>query len=520
MVPMFHDFFNLIDAMRYALGILGACAVRFASATSNATTTSSSIVAVPTPSYRISPLDGSIIALPTKEQLDFQDKEYGVLIHFEMGTYLSIDGCNSISSLVPNLTLFDPALLNTDQWMDSITALGAKYATLVAKHNCGFTTWPSQVKFQTADNTTISYNYTIAGTPVSGEDVVKSFTESAEKYGIGHGLYYSTVVNNFLNVQNSDVNSTWGAVGQVRITNATYDEIVIAQLKELWSNYGSLAEIWFDGGYSTAQQNTYVDLLAELQPEAVIFNACDVTTGECLTDNSVRWVGTETGEAPIENWSTGITNDGGNSSSPYFCPAVCDTTLQTNDRWFYGVNQPLRSIEELIAVYHVSVGRNCLLELDVSPDRSGLILAGHAARYKQLGDFISSCYDKSVNSPHTQNSSSSDGTYSLKFDYATSIDRIMLMEDQTKGQVIRSYQVWAKIIDDGVSDGTLDVPWTMISNGTSIGHKKIDIFEKPVTVTDVRVNTTFVDVPVWRQVSVHLCDRLVATNTSGWEFTP
>jgi alpha-L-fucosidase len=47
----------------------------------------------------------------------------------------------------------------------------------------------------------------------------------------------------------------------------------------------------------------------------------------------------------------GITNDGGNSGSPYFSPAVCDTTLQTDDRWFYGVNQPLRSIEELIAVY-------------------------------------------------------------------------------------------------------------------------------------------------------------------------
>lgn len=215
---------------------------------------------------------------------------------------------------------------------------------------------------------------------------------------------------------------------------------------------------------------------------------------------------------------SGITNDGGNASSPYFCPAVCDTTLQTDDRWFYGVNQPLRSIEELIAVYHVSVGRNCLLELDVSPDRSGLILAGHAARYKQLGDFISSCYGSPVNAPATHNSSN-DGTYTLIFDYATAIDRIMLMEDQTNGQVIRSYQVFAKIIDDGVTDGTLDVPWTEVANGMSIGHKRIEIFE-PVTVTEVMVNTTFVDTPVWRSVSVYLCDQYVSTNTSSWEFTP
>jgi len=208
-----------------------------------AISTISNANALPSPRYRISPIDGSIIALPTQQQLDFQDKELGVLIHFEMGTYLSIDGCNSISSLVPNLTLFNPALLNTDQWMDSITALGAKYATLVAKHNCGFLTWPSNTTFQTLDNTTIAYNYTIADSPVAGEDVLGMFTKSAEKYGIGHGFYYSTVVNNFLNVQRSEVNATWGGVGQVRISNETYTDIVNAHLSEIWSNYGALTEV-------------------------------------------------------------------------------------------------------------------------------------------------------------------------------------------------------------------------------------------------------------------------------------
>lgn len=221
--------------MKYSFALLGAYATSLAVASAVSTNS--------TPKYRISPFDGSTIALPTQEQLDFQDKEFGVLIHFEMGTYLDIDGCNNVPSLVPNLTLFDPVLMNTDQWMDTITALGAKYATLVAKHNCGFTTWPSQVKFQTRDNTTISYNYTIAQSPVSGKDVAKSFAESAEKYGIGHGYYYSTVVNNFLNVQASEVNATSWAVGQVRITNDTYDQVVVSQLTELWSNYGSLTEV-------------------------------------------------------------------------------------------------------------------------------------------------------------------------------------------------------------------------------------------------------------------------------------
>lgn len=94
------------------------------------------------------------------------------------------------------------------------------------------------------------------------------------------------------------------------------------------------------------------------------------------------------------------------------------------------------------------------------------------------------------------------------------------MENQTNGQVIRSYSVNAKVVDVGGSaDGTLDVGWTVLSNGTSIGHKKIDIFE-PVTVTEVLVDTTYVDMPVWRSVSVHLCDVFTGANKTGWEFTP
>lgn len=194
------------------------------------------------PRYRVSPLDGSTIALPSQDQLNLQDKEMGILIHFNIATYISIDGCNGVPGLVPAPDIFDPTIINTDQWMDSITASGAKYATLVAKHNCGFTTWPSTVTFETRDKITHIYNYTVADSPVNGTDVVKMFSDSAEKYAVGHGFYYSTIVNNFLNVQNSLVNTTWSP-GEIRITNETYDEIVIAQLTELWANYGTLTEV-------------------------------------------------------------------------------------------------------------------------------------------------------------------------------------------------------------------------------------------------------------------------------------
>lgn len=196
-----------------------------------------------TPKYRTSPIDGSKIALPTKEQLAFQDREIGALIHFDVATWLNIDGCNSDPSLVPSVSLFDPALINTNQWLDSITALGAKYATMVVKHNCGFASWPSKVTFPTSDNKKSRYNYTTTDSPLHGMDLAKSFVNSAKDYNIGHGFYYSVVVNNFLNVQQSKVRNGNLSPGQVGITDATYNQIVLDQLTELWSNYGSLTEV-------------------------------------------------------------------------------------------------------------------------------------------------------------------------------------------------------------------------------------------------------------------------------------
>ncbi len=81
--------------------------------------------------------------------------------------------------------------------------------------------------------------------------------------------------------------------------------------------------------YTKTLKDPITSLLAELQPEAIAFN------GYGVSSNPVRWIGTEMGIAPDPNWSTGITNDGGDPDSAIFCPAECDTTLQSGDRWFW-----------------------------------------------------------------------------------------------------------------------------------------------------------------------------------------
>lgn len=66
------------------------------------------------------------------EQLAWQAQDIGVLIHFNIATYLeNHDGCTG--DVVPPVSLFNPVRLNTNNWAQTIVDLGAQYAVLVAK---------------------------------------------------------------------------------------------------------------------------------------------------------------------------------------------------------------------------------------------------------------------------------------------------------------------------------------------------------------------------------------------------
>jgi len=133
------------------------------------------------------------------------------------------------------------------------------------------------------------------------------------------------------------INDTLGP-GQLSITQQTYDNIVLQQLREVWTRYGSLDEIWFDGGYTASLKDPITALLDQLQPQAIAFN------GYGVSKNPARWIGTEMGVAPDPNWSTGTADGGGDPNSPVFNPAECDTTLQTHDRWFWVYIRSLSSL--------------------------------------------------------------------------------------------------------------------------------------------------------------------------------
>ena len=163
----------------------------------------------------------------------------------------------------------------------------------------------------------------------------------------------------------------------------------------------------------------------------------------------------------------------------------------------------LRSLAEMIQVYHQTVGRNCLFMLDMAPDRRGLIPVDHASRYKELGDFIRSCYG--THALPTRTLTFDDSTvYVQLFDSSpVTVDRSVIQEDQTQGQVIRAYSVDVQLVN---SSNTTQ--WITVAQGTSVGNKKIDVWiSGPQLINAVRLNITkSVDSPVIKAFTVHLCD--------------
>jgi hypothetical protein len=132
--------------------------------------------------------------------------------------------------------------------------------------------------------------------------------------------------------------------GQVDVNQTEYEAIALAQVGELWSNYGQLGEIWFDGGYGGSMAAGIAKLL-KLQTEAVGFGGLGVMP------SPVGWIGTESGEpGGAEIWSTGSSGHG-DSTSKQWIPKCADTTLQTGDVWFFEPGNAIRPLSDLITVY-------------------------------------------------------------------------------------------------------------------------------------------------------------------------
>jgi alpha-L-fucosidase len=406
---------------------------------------------------------GVTLALPSAEQIAWQDMELGMFVHFAPNTWQNVESDN----LSTPLAEIDPKELNTDQWAETALALGAKYIVFVAKHQGGFCMWQT--------NTT---DYSIKNTPwKNGKgDVLRDVEQSCRKYGLKLGVYVCPRDDHF--------GATTGGICKTPQLQKQYDALYREQLTEVFSRYGKLVELWFDGSSVTPVG----DILAKYQPHAMVFQGPQAT---------IRWVGNEDGFAPYPCWNGISTADAKSgtatalNSDPNgatWMPCEVDVSIRRPD-WFWHTDNANKVLTEaqLFSIYYRSVGRGAQLLLNIPANRTGLLSDKDCAVAKAFGAEVTRRFGRPLGK-----TSGSGMRVTLELGKPTLIDTVILQEDTAKGERVRAYRL----------EGRTGGAWTTIGGGSAIGHKHIEPVQ-PVTVDAVRlVVTKNVDVPAIRTLAV------------------
>lgn len=436
-----------------------------------------------------------LFPIPTEEQMKWHEMEMNAFIHFTTNTFTGREwGMGNESPSV-----FNPSELNVRQWTHALREAGFKGLILTAKHHDGFCLWPS--KFT---------SHTVAASPYKNGkgDIVKEVADACKNDGLKFGVYLSPWDRN-----------------HARYGQKEYVSYYRNQLTELFSNYGEVFEMWFDGAnggdgyYGGANEVRKIDgskyydwpgtiaLVKNMQPGVIFFS--DAGPG-------VRWVGNEKGIAGTTNWNM-ITTDTlfagkagiehllstGAIDGKQWVPAEVDVSIRPG--WFYheDQNDKVKSGDELFDIYLTSVGRGSTLLLNIPPDRRGLF---HEKDIQSLKDFrkkLNTVFAKNLAigakgmSYHTREGDFSpmkmldgdkntywatedgikESNFIIELKEAQTVNYIVIQEYIRLGQRVKSFSV----------DAWQNGDWKKIGEGTTIGYKRI--LRLPETKTDkIRVN--------------------------------
>jgi len=437
--------------------------------------------------------------LPSEAQLAWQDMELNAFIHFTINTFTDKEWGYGDES--PEL--FNPSELNVDQWMQTLKDAGFKGVILTAKHHDGFTLYPSEFT-----------EHDISNSPYKDGkgDLVKEVAESARAHDLKFGIYLSPWDRN---------RADYG--------QPSYVEYYRDQLKEVFTNYGPIFEMWFDGAnggdgyYGGADEERKIDkttyyhwpetleMVEKMEPNILFFSDAGP---------DLRWVGNEKGIGGETNWNT-ITPDtlyagqagisdllqAGSEDGTAWIPAEVNTSIRPG--WFYHKNEDslVRDPQNLFQLYLTSVGRGSNLLLNIPPDRRGLFHENDVAALKGFRKILDSVFDDNLaenasisadsfrgNSAIYNAEKAIDGDTETYFATDDEITTAALEIELPQGKTL-NYIVLQEYIKLGQRVETFTISawennkWKEITSGTTIGNKRI-LELGGVSTTKIKVEIT------------------------------
>src|ERR1700750_1774974 len=209
---------------------------------------------------------------PTPQQLAWHDMEFYLFMHFGPNTFTDLEWGKGNEKE----EIFNPQQLDCNQWCRVAKAAGAKGIIITAKHHDGFCLWPSKFSTHTVRESKWK----------NGKgDVLKELSKACKEYGLKFGVYISPWDRN-----------------HPKYGTPAYNDVFVNMMKEIFSNYGPIWELWWDGangeGPNGKKQvydwDRFKKTVRSISPHTVIFS--DVGP-------DIRWVGNERGIAGETNWN-------------------------------------------------------------------------------------------------------------------------------------------------------------------------------------------------------------------------
>lgn len=174
---------------------------------------------------------------------------------------------------------FNPIKFNADDWVKKAKDAGMKYIVFTSKHHDGYAMYNSP-----------SSDYNIVKTTSFARDPIKELATACKKYGLKLGIYYSLGRD----WEDPDVPTDWPTKGgrsntwdypneDAKDFTKYFERKVKPQVKELLTQYGPIAIMWFDTpeGIITKQQSTELrQLIKTIQPGCIINNRIGNNAGD------------------------------------------------------------------------------------------------------------------------------------------------------------------------------------------------------------------------------------------------
>jgi alpha-L-fucosidase len=311
------------------------------------------------------------------EQLKkWESLQYGMFIHYGMATFVQ----NEFPSGKEPATTYAPDRLDVDQWVSIARDAGMKYIVLTTKHVAGHCLWPSRFT-----------DYSVANS-ADKTNVVEQFCKSCEKRGVLPGLYYNSSDNHdrFGSMMLFDEgHGPWGKMSDIPkphdrlppFTTSLYQSFMTAQITELLTQFGPIAEMWIDmpGILGRGYRTFLYQEMARLQPQTAVMMNSD---GAAKFNVAYAWpsdlISLERALPPGGGYAKWRNIEGNNCYMP---GEVCDPI---GKNWFWVSGDKPRSDESLLKQFNACRTGGVNLLLDVPADKRGLIPEESAAALMRL----------------------------------------------------------------------------------------------------------------------------------------